>query len=110
MDWEAPIMDRMAAEVCHNGGDVLEVGFGMGISAGCIQKRRPASHTIVECHPQILQRLHAWAADKPNVSIVEGMWQDVLHTLGEFDGITWDTFGGVDSFSNRELFPNSSTL
>jgi len=105
MEWERPLMERMAAEACHNAGDVLEVGFGMGISAGCIQSRQPRSHTIVDCHPQILERLRTWAADKPNVVIVEGMWQDVLDALGQFDGILWDTFGGVDSFSNRELFP-----
>lgn len=98
-------MERMAAEVCHNLGDVLEVGFGMGISAGLIQRHRPKSHTIVECHPQILERLHRWAADRFGVRVVEGMWQDVIDSLGEFDGILWDTFGGVDSFSNRELFP-----
>ena len=34
------------------------------------------------------------------------MWQDVIGDLMEdrFDGITWDTFGGVDSFNNRKLF------
>jgi spermidine synthase len=105
MDWEAPIMERMAREVCHNRGDVLEVGFGMGISAGYIQSHQPRRHTIIECHPQVLERLSDWARDKPGVRVVEGMWQDVLASLGEFDGILWDTFGGVDSFSNRALFP-----
>jgi SAM-dependent methyltransferase len=104
MDWEAPIMERMADEVCHNRGDVLEVGFGMGISAGFIQARRPRTHTIVECHPQVLERLRQWSRDKPAVRIVEGMWQDVLERLDTYDGIFWDTFGGVDSFSNRENF------
>jgi spermidine synthase len=105
MDWEAPLMERMAAEVCHNRGDVLEVGFGMGISAGYIQSHHPRSHTIIECHPQVLPTLSTWAADKPGVRIVSGMWQDVIDGLGEFDGILWDTFGGVDSFNNRSLFP-----
>lgn len=107
MEWERPLMQKMADEVCHNRGDVLEVGFGMGILAGCIQEYRPRSHTIVDCHPQILERLRKWATNRPNVRIVEGMWQDVLGDLSRcrFDGITWDTFGGVDSFSNRDLFP-----
>lgn len=105
MDWEAPIMERMAEEVCHNRGDVLEVGFGMGISAGFIQARQPRSHTIVECHPQVLERLRDWSQDRPGVRIVEGMWQDLLGELSTYDGIFWDTFGGVDSFSNRKLFP-----
>jgi spermidine synthase len=105
MEWETPLMERMAAEVCHNAGDVLEVGFGMGISAGFIQRHRPRSHTIVECHPQVLVQLQEWARDKPNVQVVAGMWQDVIDQLADFDGILWDTFGGVDSFSNKALFP-----
>lgn len=106
MDWEAPIMERMAAEVCHNRGDVLEVGFGMGISAGFIQSHQPRSHTVIECHPQILERLRKHAGKTPGMNVIHGMWQDVIGTLGDraFDGILWDTFGGVDSFSNRDLF------
>ena len=34
MDWEDPLMSASAAYVCENGGDILEIGFGMGISAG----------------------------------------------------------------------------
>jgi len=41
MDWEAPIMSASAAYVTEGGGDILEIGFGMGISAGYIQ-----SHSI----------------------------------------------------------------
>lgn len=106
MDWERPLMQRMADEVCHNRGDVLEVGFGMAICAGMIQQYEPRSHTIIECHPQVLERLHHWASDRPGVRIVEGMWQDVIGDLADerFDGITWDTFGGIDSFNNRDLF------
>ena len=41
MDWEDPLMSASAAYICEGGGDILEIGFGMGISAGYIQ-----SHTI----------------------------------------------------------------
>lgn len=30
MDWEYPLMKRHAEIVCQNGGDILELGFGMG--------------------------------------------------------------------------------
>ena len=28
-DWEHPIMQKKAEWVCQNGGDILEIGFGM---------------------------------------------------------------------------------
>lgn len=31
MDWEDAIMKKSADYVCKNGGDILEIGFGMGI-------------------------------------------------------------------------------
>ena len=61
MDWEAPIMEKSAEYVCHNKGDVLEIGFGMGICADYIQAQGVNSHTIVEIHPQIIDKLKIWA-------------------------------------------------
>ena len=48
MDWEDPLMSASAAYVCENGGDILEIGFGMGISANYIQSHTINSHTIIE--------------------------------------------------------------
>ena len=45
MDWEDGLMKKHADYVCSNGGDILEIGFGMGISANYIQQNNPASHT-----------------------------------------------------------------
>ena len=47
MDWEDPLMSASAAYVCENGGDILEIGFGMGISPGYIQSHSISSHTII---------------------------------------------------------------
>ena len=55
--WEYPYMADLAKIVSTNGGSVLEIGFGMGISAGYIQKdKKVAKHTIIECHPQVAAR------------------------------------------------------
>jgi protein arginine N-methyltransferase 2 len=43
MDWEAPLMERHAAIICQGGGNVLNVGFGMGIIDGCIQQHKVGS-------------------------------------------------------------------
>ena len=40
MGWETPLMERHAAIICASGGDVLNVGFGMGIIDGFIQTHK----------------------------------------------------------------------
>tara|TARA_X000001388_G_scaffold66866_1_gene53896 strand:+ start:227 stop:724 length:498 start_codon:yes stop_codon:yes gene_type:complete len=96
MDWEDDIMKASANYVCENEGDVLEIGFGMGISANYIQANNINSHTIVENHPQIIEKLKTWAQNKPNVNIIEGDWYDVKDSLSTYDGIFYDTWGEED--------------
>ncbi len=95
MSWEDHLMKRHAEVVCENGGDILEIGFGMGISATYIQEQNPKSHTIVEIHPQVLERLDIWAKDKSNVIVVRGDWHKKFQRgkLGKYDGIFYDGFG-----------------
>ena len=68
----------------------------MGISAGYIQANNINSHTIIENHPQIIEKLKLWAIDKPNVTIIEGDWHDVKDSLSIYDGIFYDTYGEQD--------------
>ena len=96
MDWEAPLMSASAAYVCQNGGDILEIGFGMGISAGYIQSHSITSHTIIENHPAIILKAKAWASGKSNVTIVTGSWYDVKDDLSTYDGLFYDTWGDDD--------------
>ena len=96
MDWEDTLMSASAAYVCQNGGDILEIGFGMGISAGYIQSHQITSHTIIENHPQVIERLQLWAHDKPNVNVIIGSWYNVKDSLSTYDGVFYDTFGDND--------------
>ena len=91
MSWEDPIMKKSAEFICQSKGDILEIGFGMGICSDYIQAQGVNSHAIVEMHPQIIEKLKVWAEDKDNVTIVEGDWSNV--ELGTYDGIFLDTFG-----------------
>ena len=91
MSWEAPIMEKSAEYICQSKGDILEIGFGMGICSDYIQAQGVDSHTIVEIHPQIIERLKVWAENKDNVAIVEGDWNSV--ELETYDGIFIDTYG-----------------
>ncbi len=92
--WEKPLMQAMAEQVAGPGRSVLEIGFGLGISAGYIQEHRPAHHTIVEANPQVFETAMEWsrAAGRENTEIVFGKWQDVIGSLGRFDGIFFDTY------------------
>jgi protein arginine N-methyltransferase 2 len=103
MSWEDDLMKASADFICQNGGHILEIGFGMGISANYIQQNQIASHTIIENHPDIIPKALAWAEDKPNVTIVQGSWYDVLQTLGVYDGIFYDTYGD----EHLKFFPTS---
>ena len=91
MSWEAPIMEKSAEYICESKGDILEIGFGMGICSDYIQAQGVNSHTIVEIHPQIIEKLKIRAEDKDNVIIVEGDWSSVSG-LGTYDGIFIDTY------------------
>ena len=101
MDWEDGIMQKSAEYVCQSKGDVLEIGFGMGICADYIQAQGVNSHTIIEIHPQILERLNTWASSKSNVTVIEGDWSSV-GGLSTYDGIFLDTFGddNLDEFKD----------
>ena len=101
MSWESSIMQKSAEYICQSKGDILEIGFGMGICADYIQAQGVNSHTIIEIHPQIIEKLKLWANDKPNVVIVEGDWSQVVLD-SKYDGIFLDTFGdeSVSSFKS----------
>ena len=75
---EESLMCKLAEIVTKNGGDILEIGFGMHLSADAVQSNlNVTSHTIIEIHP---------------VKIILGDWVDVLPTLqSKFDGILHDT-------------------
>lgn len=93
-DWERPLMKAIAQEAASTKGHVLEVGFGMGISAGYIVDAGASEYTIIEPHPGVLKRIREdWAPKQPiDVHIAEGFWEDVLPGLGQFDGILFDTY------------------
>ncbi|CEP02428.1 unnamed protein product (mitochondrion) [Plasmodiophora brassicae] len=97
MAWETPLMQAHAAAMQCTGKDVLNVGFGMGIIDEAIQQLRPATHTIVEAHPDVYARMisQGWA-QRPGVRIVFGKWQDALPQLGTYDAIMFDTFAESD--------------
>jgi guanidinoacetate N-methyltransferase len=93
-EWERPYMEAMADVVTETHGDVLEVGFGMGISASYILAKGVKSYTVIEANEEVKTKFDAWATKYPgqNVRLVLGKWQDAIAALGEYDGIFFDTY------------------
>jgi predicted O-methyltransferase YrrM len=94
---ETEYMHALAKQVVkgQNGsGSILEIGFGMGISASFIQAQGCAKHTIIEANERILEMGHAWMADREGVVMHRGFWEHVLPTLDDasFDGVFFDPF------------------
>ena len=102
MDWESSIMEKSAEFVCHNKGDILEIGFGMGICSDYIQAQGVNSHTIIEIHPEIIEKLKVWADGKSNVIIIEGDWSS-MSGLSTYDGIFIDTYGDENWSSFKDF-------
>ncbi|KAF1828665.1 arginine N-methyltransferase 2 [Decorospora gaudefroyi] len=109
MDWETQIMQRHAETLIPKPGlRTMNVGHGMGIVDTAILTHDPSEHHIIEAHPQVHQRLReqGWY-DKPNVTIHEGRWQDVLPKLVQqgvvLDAIYYDTFA-EDYAALKEFF------
>lgn len=91
-EWERPLIRRMVDDLALTRQDkVLEVGYGMGISAAMIQQAQPALHTIVEPHPVVLEKARAWKAEHANVQLIAGYWQQ-LHGKQQFSAIFFDPF------------------
>jgi hypothetical protein len=91
---EKKLMDVFSEVGCMNGGHILEIGFGMHLSADAVQRQNVKSHTIIEIHPEIYSMALDWAKDKKNVKIILGDWEQVIPKLNfKYDGIMHDVFG-----------------
>jgi SAM-dependent methyltransferase len=117
--WERPLMEAMADIAAAGHGDVLEIGFGMGISASLLQQRGVSSHTIIELNADVFDRAREWSAEMPDADIrlVHGGWKDVVDALGSFDAVFYDTYPtSDDSFVltripfPEEFFPVAARL
>lgn len=93
-DWQIPLMAAMAQIVSDTHGDVLEVGFGRGISAELVQQSGVQAHTIVECNPSVIDRFHAWRSRHPesDIRLIAGKWQDTVDQFELYDGILFHTY------------------
>lgn len=96
--WETNYMKMLVSIVVKNKGDILEVGFGLGIATHFIQKyNKIRSHTIIECHPDVIKRckkIYSKQIKDKKIKLLEGFWEDIVPKLPKesFDGILFDTY------------------
>lgn len=93
MEWERDWMKRVAEIICSKGGDILNIGFGMGIVDSFISNSKIDSHTIVEIHPDVLSHMKDSGWYK-KANIIEGDWRSNIDKFNFYDGVFYDTFGG----------------
>jgi hypothetical protein len=96
MEWERDWMKKSAEIICKNGGDILNIGHGLGIIDSYIHEYKPNSHTIIEVHPEVhkFMESNGWES---KAKIIKSDWRLVIHKLSTFDGIYFDTWGDLHS-------------
>lgn len=89
-------------------GDVLEFGFGLGLSADRIMQYDINSYTVIESDPLIFNKAKKWAEkyNSAKVNVVFGRWQDVIFQLGKFDCFFFDTAELYDTPDGLNMLMN----
>lgn len=115
-DWETGYMRELAEIVTRSGGTILEVGFGMGISAGYIQARDIREHLIIEANRQVHDHATAFAKSaRVRTRALLGMWESITPLLPDASvtGILFDTYplSEVEIHQNHfAFFPEAHRL
>ncbi len=93
-EWQTPLMRAMAEAVTGDHGDVLEIGFGLGVSATFVQEFGVASHTLIECNDSVVGRFENWRGGYPgrDIRLIHSLWQDATDQLETYDGILFHTY------------------
>lgn len=104
-DWETPYMKDLADIATSHGGVVLELGFGMGISAKFIQQHKISKHIIIEANKEVATQARKFSKTaKHPIEILEGFWEHVIEKVpnNSLDGILFDTY----PLEEKEIYQN----
>lgn len=106
--WEEPYMKLLAEIVSKNKGVILEIGFGMGISAMYIQQHNPSLHIIIEANESVSKKAQAFSNQQKNtVLVLSGFWEEVTKHLPpeSINGILFDTYPLSEDEIHSNHFP-----
>lgn len=104
-DWEEPYMRVLAEIATSRGGTILEIGFGMGISARFVQAASVKRHIIIDANHDVACKANEWAKTCAiETEVLEGLWQDVICRIPDdsIDGILFDSY----PLTEKELYQN----
>ena len=113
-DWETPYMDHLADIVTRNGGTILEIGFGMGISSRAIHKlrsvRRPRidRHIIIEANRQVADKAREFYRNAQYLTeALVGFWHERIAEIPDesVDGTLYDGYPLASDEIHRDHLP-----
>jgi len=94
-DWERPYMKSLAKTASLNGGTVLEIGFGLGLSASYIQENDIEKHIIIEANSFVFEKVKKFVKNaRSEVKPILGFWQEEINSFPDesIDGILFDAY------------------
>jgi guanidinoacetate N-methyltransferase len=107
--WETPLMRALVCSLPIEGGDVIEIGFGLGIANSLIVAREPRSYTVLERNPYVAEKARASLASLPFPSwVIETCWRETDFSA-EFDAILFDAYPS-DSDEMMAMFKSGRLL
>lgn len=101
-------MNKLAEIATSRSGRVMEVGFGLGISASAIQKHSINEHIILEANSDVFKSLQFFQKRAHQKVTVVGpeLWQNSLPTIEDqsIDGTLYDTYPLVKEEQHTHQF------
>jgi len=92
--YQLPYMKKLADIVTQNGGDILNIGYGLGLIDDEIEKYRESrgisKHCVIENNSYIAEE----ARKNKNLTVIEEDWQLAIKSFhgDQFDGIVYDGY------------------
>jgi len=118
MAWEKPYMEACIDKL-NPQGRVLEIGYGLGLSAERICSFPGVTeYTVIECSPVVWEKVEEFKERHKNINItlVKGRWEDVIYTCGSFDSVFFDDYSADYTYIDRfdtfliECLKNNSVI
>lgn len=94
--WETSFMQHLALVACSNGGRILEVGFGLGLSARAIQSHAIDEHIVLEANRDVFEKVKEFQEESKFRVVSHGpaLWEDSISLVenNSVDGILYDCY------------------